>query len=159
LRLSTQILNVFKEINDGQMEHFGLNRKILIAIAAVIAIAVVITSVFIVLNETPAHITITYTYVYGSPPTPEATSYNGTASWVVFTLNATTTKNVGVFNLATFTVKSKGQFLTVLKVNSEQISLYNGKFNEGKVGFIVKGDVNAFELVYNGTSDVTIINP
>lgn len=139
-----------------------MKRKFLLAIVAVAVVAVVAASGFMMLNnvdQTP-HITISYTYLHGRQTGPDATgsySYNGTASWVVFTLNATSTKDIAVFDLSdSFTVTSNGHPLTVLKVNSSQMTLYSDKSSEGKIGFVVEGDVDTFELVYTGLDDVTI---
>lgn len=132
------------------------------AIVAVAVIAVVAVSGFMMLNnrDQAPYITISYTYLHGRQTEPDAMgsySYNGTASWVVFTLNATSTKDVAVFDLSnSFTVTSNDQPLTVLKVNPSETTLYSDKSSEGKIGFVVEGDVNTFELVYTGSADVTI---
>jgi hypothetical protein len=137
-----------------------MKRNNMIILAAVVVVAIAVTVGIIILNNAPPQITINYTYLSGKQALPDPQiDYNGSeASWVVFTLNATSTKDVAVFDLVKdFTVTSNGQPLTVIKVDPSQTTLYSDKFSEGKVGFVVEGDVTTFELVYTGTADVTIM--
>jgi hypothetical protein len=102
-----------------------------------------------------------YTYMHGKQAEPVTTTdghiYNGTASWVIFTINATSTKDVPVLDNSGFTVTSNGQSLTVLSVIGSGFTFYKGENTGFKIGFAVEGDFNTFELVYNGPVDITII--
>ena len=142
-----------------------MNKKILAVIIAVIVIVGISGVAYVVLNSSPARITITYTSTHGTEditasnyPLIDKIGYNGIATWIVFNLNITTTKSTA-FNMNNCSIKCDSQSLIVMNENALVVNLQSGQINSGTVDFLIEGNVTGnFQLGYNGTADVDIVD-
>ncbi len=143
-----------------------MNKKVVVALIAVIAIVVISIPVVSFL-VTPPKVTVTYRTTHGftlvgndSQSYFPGSSYEGDTTWIVAYLNLTSTKDTNV-NLADFHLTYNGQALTNLRAANTDldpnVNLLGSQTSENQLQYVVSGKLDGpFELTYTGSVDVTI---
>lgn len=126
-------------------------KKLVIIAVAIMAVVLSGALVGVFFYSAPPKITLTYSSKYGN------TQYSNYNTYILFYVNFTTTKNCQ-FTSKNLSVTCNGQpIATIAGPDGSPINLQSGHINSIELDYTVQGNVvGDFQLVYNGTQQVTL---